>query len=124
MTAILAQTHGKNLPNTPTQRVRRAGGSRHQPNFKISCPREHGISILEPSMTNEHNSLPCAFGFGRILRWPWALHMEPLGYCGWECHCDVFRRAHHEVLVASALWHQLPFRLVCVALTDHSHTQS
>ena len=29
--------------------------------------------VLEPQMANEHNSMPCAYGFGRVVRWPWAL---------------------------------------------------
>jgi hypothetical protein len=41
--------------------------------------------MLEPRMADECNSMPCPYGFGRLLRWPWALHLRSLGFCDDEC---------------------------------------
>ena len=57
----------------------------------------------------ELNSMPCPYGFGRLVRWPWALHLPALGFCGHECKCDVLRRARDEVVVASGVgWPGMP----------------
>jgi hypothetical protein len=37
--------------------------------------------ILEPQLANERNSMPCPYGFGRLVRVPWALHVTSLGFC-------------------------------------------
>ena len=53
---------------------------------------------LEPSLADESNSMPCPYGFGRIVRWPWALHLQPLGFCCENCYCDVLEHARAKVV--------------------------
>jgi hypothetical protein len=53
---------------------------------------------LEPSLANEQNSMQCSYGFGRVVSWPWALHLPVLGYCDPECVCQVLLRARADVV--------------------------
>jgi hypothetical protein len=48
-----------------------------------------GAFTCEPCLADERNSIPCPYGFGRLPRWPWGLHLEPLGFCGVKCSCEV-----------------------------------
>ena len=59
--------------------------------------------VLEPQMANDHNSIPCPYGFGRIVRRPWELHLGVLGFCGFECVCGALRHARDEVVVTSGV---------------------
>ena len=59
--------------------------------------------ILEPQMANEHNSKPCPYGFGRIVRQPWALHLRSLGFCDYECLCGAVCYARDDVVLASGV---------------------
>ena len=59
--------------------------------------------ILEPQMANEHNSKPCPFGFGRIVRQPWALHLRSLGFCERECLCGAVSYARDDIVLASGV---------------------
>ena len=59
------------------------------------------FETLEPRMADERNSMPCPYGFGRIVRWPWALHLFPLGFCYDECRCEVVREARLKVVMDS-----------------------
>ena len=60
--------------------------------------RALAFGLPRPCMADERNSIPCPYGFGRIARWPWALHLEPLGFCGIECRCEVVRNARDVVV--------------------------
>jgi len=53
---------------------------------------------LEPRLADEHNSMQCSYGFGRVVSWPWAMHLPVLGYCNYECKCDVLLRARADVV--------------------------
>ena len=44
---------------------------------------------LEPRLADEQNSMRCSYGFGRVVLWPWALHLPALGYCDYDCRCEV-----------------------------------
>jgi hypothetical protein len=66
-------------------------------------PSEMTKLVLEPQMANEANSMPCPYGFGRIVRWPWALHIPQLGFCGYGCYCDVLCRARADVVDSAGL---------------------
>ena len=43
----------------------------------------------EPRLADEQNSMRCSYGFGRVVLWPWALHLPALGYCDYDCRCEV-----------------------------------
>ena len=57
--------------------------------------------VCEPCLADEHNSMPCPYGFGRLPKWPWGLHLEPLGFCGVDCSCEVLREGRARVVTAS-----------------------
>ena len=63
--------------------------------------RPLALETVEPRMADEHNSIACPYGFGRIARWPWTLHLPPLGFCDHFCHCGVIREARDRVVTAS-----------------------
>jgi hypothetical protein len=46
---------------------------------------------------NENNSQPCPCGHGRVLRWPWMLDTEALGFCA----CEM---ALHERICLRGQW--------------------
>ena len=61
--------------------------------------RALAFGLPRPCMADERNSIPCPYGFGRIARWPWAfMHLEPLGFCGIECRCEIVRNARVVVV--------------------------
>ena len=65
--------------------------------------------VLEPQMANELNSVPCPYGFGRLVRQPWALHLPALGFCGCRCLCGALLRARDDVVIASGVgWPGFP----------------
>ena len=57
--------------------------------LRATIPADMPEIVLEPQMANEHNSMPCPYGFGRLVRKPWALHLQSLGFCDYECLCGV-----------------------------------
>ena len=59
--------------------------------------------VLEPQMANELNSMPCPYGFGRIVRQPWALQLRALGFCDYECLCGAVRYARDDIVLASGV---------------------
>ena len=78
-------------------------GAMHLPLLKGSITEEvpEAAWALEPSMATEHNSTPCPYGFGRVVRWPWSLHLHALGFCDPECRCDVIFRSRAKVVNTS-----------------------
>jgi hypothetical protein len=52
-------------------------------------------------MADHRNSMPCPYGFGRIVRWPWVLCLTPLGFCDYECYCGVINEARDRVVTAT-----------------------
>ena len=52
----------------------------------------------EPRLADEQNSMLCSYGFGRVVLWPWALHLPALGYCHHECKCNVLCRARTDIV--------------------------
>ena len=71
--------------------------------LQIACPSAVPELVLEPQMATEHNSMPCPYGFGRIVRQPWALHLTPLGFCEFECLCGALRNARDDIVVGSGV---------------------
>ena len=77
--------------------------------LQVALPGEVPEIVLEPQLANEQNSMPCPYGFGRLVRKPWALHVPPLGFCQHECWCGALLRARDEIVVASGVgWTGLP----------------
>ena len=77
--------------------------------LQVALPGEVPEIVLEPQLANEQNSMPCPYGFGRLIRKPWALHVPPLGFCQHECWCGALLRARDEIVVASGVgWTGLP----------------
>ena len=56
-------------------------------------------------MATEQNSLPCPYGFGRLVRRPWELHLPELGYCEVGCMCEALLAARNET--GLLLWGRL-----------------
>ena len=61
--------------------------------------------ILEPQLANmsEIACRACPYGFGRLVRVPWALHVPSLGFCSDLCLCDVRTPARKEICDASGV---------------------
>ena len=59
--------------------------------------------VLEPRMATEQNSAPCPYGFGRLVRRPWELHLECLGYCSPHCMCEALLGARNETVCCSGV---------------------
>ena len=59
--------------------------------------------VLEPRMANEHNSMPCPYGFGRLVRRPWELQLPELGYCEPGCMCEALLGARNETVCCSGV---------------------
>ena len=57
-----------------------------------------------PQMAKEHNSMPCPYGFGRIVRRPWELQLRVLGFCDFECMCGALRHARDDVVASAGGW--------------------
>ena len=60
--------------------------------------------VLEPQMANEQNSMLCPYGFGRIVRRPWELHLRALGFCDFECLCGALQHARDDVVASAGGW--------------------
>ena len=54
-------------------------------------------------MATEQNSMPCPYGFGRLVRRPWELHLPELGYCGHGCMCEALLGARNETVCCSGV---------------------
>ena len=71
--------------------------------LQATNPDELPELVLEPQLANEQNSMPCPYGFGRLVWRPWALQLRSLGFCDRECMCDALLRARDDVVVMSGV---------------------
>jgi len=72
--------------------------------LQAAMPADVPVLVLEPQMANEQNSMPCPYGFGRIVRRPWELHLCALGFCDFECVCGALRHARDDVVASAGGW--------------------